>query len=676
MFSKISAYIKTALLEEQERWLLWLPVAMGCGVFLYFRLEKEPSQYAGLAMLILTFPALWRWRRFPLLRAVLLAAFGLGLGFSAVQWQAKRVAAPVLEKPIRFTTLQGHLTQVIDTEDGMKLVIDNPVMQKNEYHTVLPKRIRLNLRKADDTLQAGQEIRLRAGLFPLPQPALPGGYDIARHFYFQGIGAVGYGLAPVEIVKEANLNGAEEWLNDLRHRFSRKIREEIPGAEGTIADALITGEQSAIPKEIREAMAVAGIAHILSVSGLHLSLVAGIMFAALRFLLVLLPGVALRYPVKKWSALGALLGSFSYLALSGFQVAANRSFVMVALVLCAVLLDRQVLSLRSVALAAILLLVWTPESLLGPSFQLSFAATAAIVALYEVYSCKPLSNRFHDWWLVRPWFYLAGIALTSLVAGMATTPYVILHFHQLTIYHILTNLLTAPILSLLVMPAGLLVVLGMAVGCAGPFLAVMQWGIGKIIIIAQWVADLPLAVSYVPSFPDWGIACFTFGALWLCCWRKRWRFAGIPLMVLGMLSLLTSPMPDVVVAPLGEQVAIRMEDGNYTMVKGGTRNFVAQIWQESLGVKEFVSPIKDKRLKCDSEGCIANINEHSLAVPATRIAAAEDCELSEITIADFYMDCPGNSLRFSRPKAALALWLRDEKPRVRKAQSYIERLPE
>lgn len=674
MIRRLREYLIVTLLEEQERWLLWLPVAMGCGVLLYFHLENEPRQFIGLYALMLAAPSLWRWKRFPLLRAAMLGCFGMALGFAAAQFQAQRLQTPVLERPIRMTTLQGHLTQVQDTENGMKLMIQHPVAENNRYPVTLPDIIRLNLRQSDPALRAGQQVRLRAGIFPLPQPALPGGYDIARHFYFQGIGAVGFALAPVEVLQEAKVRGVEEALNDLRHQFSRKIRHAMPGAEGTIADALITGEQSAIPKGIRDAWAVAGITHMLSISGLHLSLVAGIMFIAVRLLLVLIPGIALRFPVKKWAAVAALLGSFGYLALAGFPVAANRSFLMVGLVLGAVILDRQVLSLRSVALAAILLLLWMPESLLGPSFQLSFAATVAIVALYEVYRRTPLSQQYHDWWLMRPWFYLCGIALTSLVAGLATTPYIVIHFHQFTIYPILANLLTSPILSLLVMPMGMLAICLMPLGWEAPPLAIMQWGIARMIALAEWVAELPNAVTYVPPFPGWGIACFTLGALWLCCWRQKWRLAGIPLIVIGMGSLAFTRLPDIVIAPLGELVALRTPEGGYVMAKGGTRNFKAEIWQESLGITEFTPAQNFKPLRCDSEGCIAILKNHTIALPKLREASSEDCHLANIMVTDFYADCPRSAFNFSRPRDAIALWWEDDGIRAERARSYVSRL--
>lgn len=671
------------MLAEQERWLLWLPVAMGCGIWLYFKLAVEPRAYAGLYALLLTIPALFRWKKYPLLRAILLVAFGLALGFAAAQFQVQRTATKVLERPIRFTVLQGHLAQIQDAEEGMKLVIDAPEIvpyvpkagevRKPFYpQPKLPDRIRLNLKKPEPQLMAGQMIKLRGGLFPLPQPALPNGFDMARHFYFQGIGAVGFGIAPVEVIEQAELHGWQEKLNDIRHRFSRLIREKIPGAEGTIADALITGEQSAIPAETREQWTTAGITHMLSISGLHLSIVAGFMFVVVRFLLVLIPGLALRYSIKKWAALVALIGSFAYLALAGFPVAANRSFVMVALVLGAVMLDRQVLSLRSVALAAILILLWMPESLLGPSFQLSFAATTAIVALYEVYKRTPLSRQFYDWWLMRPFFYLSGIAITSLVATAATAPFVILHFHQFALYPILANVLTSPILSLIVMPAGLLAVALMSVGGEAPALAVMQWGIAQINMLAAWISTLPHAVSYVPPFPIWGIACFTFGALWLCCWRQKWRLAGVPLMVIGLLSLSTSRLPDVVIAPLGEQVAVKINDKEYTMAKGGDRNFIAKIWAESLGIEAFIPAKQMQDMRCDGEGCVIKVSDRILALPKLREAAAEDCKTADAIVTSFYADCPRGEFVFSRPQEAAAIWW--DEMRVERARSYVTRL--
>jgi competence protein ComEC len=411
---------------------------------------------------------------------------------------------------------------------------------------------------------------------------------------------------------------------------------------------------------------------MLSISGLHLSLVAGILFVVVRFVLVLIPTFALRFPIKKWAAAAALLGSFVYLALAGFPVAANRSFLMVALVLGAVMLDRQVLSLRSVALAAILILLWTPESLLGPSFQLSFAATTAIVALYEVYRRTPLSQQFHDWWLVRPFFYLSGIAITSLVATAATAPFVILHFHQFALYPILANLLTSPILSVIVVPAGLLAVFLMPLGLEAFALTAMQWGITQINALAAWVSLLPHAVSYAPPFPTWGIACFTAGALWLCCWRQKWRLVGVPLMVVGLVSLTTTRLPDVVIAPLGEQVAVRNGEGGYAMVKGGDRNFIASIWAESLGIAEF-TPAKDfKAMRCDSEGCVVKIDNHTLALPKLRQAAAEDCATTDAMVTSFYAACPRSEFIFSRPQEAAAIWW--DEMRVERARSYVGRL--
>jgi competence protein ComEC len=676
----LATALSGVLLQERERWLLWLPVMMALGVLLYFALPTEPPRYAGLQMLLLASPLGWFTRKRLVLRVLMIGIAAMAVGFAAVQWQkAREGAGQPLTKPIFFTTLTARVAEVIDTEAGMKLVLENPVMEKSFRSPAHPlKKIRLNFRKRDMRLQTGQEIRVRAGLFPLPQPALPDGYDIARHFYFQGIGAVGYGILPVEILKPATRSDAAEQFVQMRQRLSRLIRAEIPDvAAGAIADSLITGEQTAIPKDIRQALSVAGIAHILSISGLHLSIIAAILFGSLRWFLVLIPAVALHFPIKKIAACGALAGAAIYLALAGFPVAANRSFVMVALVLGAVLLDRQVLSMRSVALAAIVILLWTPESLLGPSFQLSFAATIAIVACYESYRRhSQAGDWFVDRWLMKGWNYVGGIALTSLIAGLATTPFVILHFNQMTLYHILTNLLIAPLLSVVVMPAALLAVLLLPLNMAAPAFFLLEWGVKQIITIAVWVADLPFAVSFVPSFPLWGIALISFGGLWFCCWLGRWRWLGAPFFLMGLLSLATVRLPDVVIAPLASQIAIRnATDGGYAMVKGSTRNFTAGLWLKSLGIKEF-SPLADNpALRCDGMGCTALLGDTSLAILLRR-DATEDCSASEILIADFYLRCPTRPQRaILRPAAATAIWLTNQpKPIIKTASSYIMRL--
>lgn len=664
--------LRQLLLSEAERWMLWLPVLLGCGIYFYFSLSVEPSIYAGISAFSASVSGILLAKRWAFLRMLMLAMAMFALGFAAAQFQAWRLDTSTLERPIPFTHLRGHLAQVIDTEEGMKLVIDNPVAEKNWKPLELPQRIRLNLRTAEPQLAAGQEIRLRGGLFPLPQPVLPGGYDIARHFYFEGIGAVGYALPNIEIISQNPPNAWQEKLSALRQHISRLIRTEISGAAGTIADSLITGEQSAIPKQVREDMAIAGIAHILSISGLHLSLVAGILFVALRQLLVFIPMLALRFPVKKIAAFFALLGTAAYLALAGFPVAANRSFVMAALVLGTVIFDRQVLSMRSVALAAMLILLVSPESLMGPSFQLSFAATAAIVALYETYARKPLAGKFFDSWLLKPWFYLTGIVLTSLVAGLATTPFVILHFQQFTIYQVIANLGTSPLLSFLVMPAAMLAMLGMPFGLQDIGLTLMQYGIDGIIRLSHWVAGLPMAVSYVPGFPAWGMALMTFGGFWFCFWRQKWRMIGIPLVLAGAASLWTMTPPDVVIAPEAVQVALRLHDGHYAMVKGGTRNFTAKIWAESLGFTEYADLKQLPEWKCDRAGCFYQSERLTLSLPKRREVAAEDCVPNTLMIADFYPDCRGKNV-IARPKNAMALWLNSDSIVKKQSISYVMR---
>lgn len=671
---KFKTRIETLLLEEQTRWLLWLPVAMGLGVWLYFALPREPSPYAGGTAVLLALPSLFWWRRWPWLRAVLWALLAMAVGFAAAQWQTARMESPVVSRETGIVSISGDLAEILDTEKGLKLVIENPVMEGRQWG-VMPDKIRLSLKKPDERLQVGQQIRLRGGLFPLPSPALPGGFDFSRHFYFQGIGAVGFGLQPVEILSEAELSGFAQWLVSTRHELAKKVRDSIENRHaGAVSAALITGERSAIAAEVKDAMMGAGLAHMLAISGLHLGLVAGILFVMARTVLVFIPGFALKYMVKKWAAALALLGGFGYLALAGFPVSAQRAYVMVALVLGAVMLDRRVLPMRSLALAAIVILLVSPEALLSPSFQLSFAATIAILTLVESYwtgkSDKPW---LRESLLYKPLVYFGGIIVMSLAASLTTSPFVIYHFNQFTAWDVLGNLAASSLLSLWVMPSAVLAVLLMPLGLDGPLLWLMGEGVELILAVAFWVSSLPYALSYVPTISDGGMALIVLGGCWFCFWLTRWRWLGAPVVMAGVLSLLWVEQPDMLVSEKAEQIAFRLPDGNYAMLKGSMRNFNAGLWQEALGLEGWNKAGDVDEYRCDGFGCVLAVRGYDIAIPKNPTAMAEDCGEAAAIISAFYHDCEAEGLMIERPDMPVALYFGEE-IRMETARSFIQRL--
>jgi competence protein ComEC len=598
-----------ALMAERDRWVLWIPVILGLGISLYFALPAEPPAWTGAGGLALCLSLGWALRRRP---GLALPAFGLALlaaGFTLAQGRAVLVAAPVLERPSGKITLTGWAEEVEPLAGGGQRVtlervgvaVDGP----------RPQRVRLRF-KTDDPIPVGAKVTVAALLTPPPQPALPGAFDFARHAWFQGLGAVGTALGP-PVVEDG---GGGHRLNALRAAITRRILEVLPGATGGVTAALITGEVGGIPRPMLDAYRDSGLAHLLSISGLHMSLLAGLVFFVVRGGLALVPAVALRHPIKKWAAAVALVATFLYMLLAGAPVPAQRSFLMTGIVLLAVMLDRTALSMRLVAWAAVAVLAVTPEALIGPSFQMSFAAVAALIAAYEsvtprLTAWRSRHGRWHHWLLL----YVGGVVFSSLVAGSATAVYGAFHFNRFAVWSILANLAAVPLTGFLVMPFAVLALALMPVGLEAVALIPMGWGVATVNQVAVWVASWPSAALLLPVLPLSGLGLFTLGGLWLLLWRTRWRRWGIALMLLGLATALLDRPPDVLVDSRGYGFAVRMADGALLVNRGG--RLIRETWERRAG------PLADERwpkagrsrdglLSCDAKGCLYR-SRHGMA---------------------------------------------------------------
>lgn len=635
--------------EERARWVLWLPVLIGAGVGAYFALPTEPYYRLG-AGLLASCIVLWRLlRRFRFVQALCVMGIALSAGFTAAQMRAQSVAAPVLPHDMKYRDVSGVVEQMIDKEKGIRLILRDPTIEDLEPERT-PQRISISSRHALPELAVGDEVTLKAGLFPPPRPVLPGTYDFARSYYFERIGAVGFAQSELTVTHQAvaTVGTFSQWLANVRYRLSGQLQALIPGAAGTVAAALVMGDQKAIPEQTVQVMRDSGLAHVLSISGLHLSLAAGIVFLGMRFaLLALLPRLALYWNIKKIAAIFALLSAFAYLLLAGNPVPAQRSFVMVAFVLVAVLFDRRGISLYSLAWAAVLILLFEPESMLGASFQMSFAATMAMLAFYERYG--HLLADMQAGWLRKFWLYLLGIALTSLVATLATLPLALMHFNRVTVWGIVANLAMIPLASFVIMPAVVLFFLLMPLGCEARAAKIMEFGIDAMIRVANWVAQLPGAVVVLPSMTMWGFLLCIAGGLWLCLWSKRWRLWGLLPMMLGLATVALYNPPDVMLSDDGKQVAVRVPSGELTFLRGTGKSFDAEIFLRSdgremaLGLKDAMVVYPD-RVMCEGKFCRYRKNGHSLLLIKKREMLVRACgEPADIAVADFYIDgkdCP------------------------------------
>ncbi|MGP1358508.1 ComEC/Rec2 family competence protein, partial [Roseicyclus sp.] len=358
---------------------------------------------------------------------------------------------------------------------------------------------------------------------------------------------------------------------------SEGIRAAIPGQPGAFAAAVLTGDRSGLEAGPVEDMRDANIAHLLAISGLHMGLLTGVVYGGLRLALALVPYLALRYPIRKWAAAGALCAAAFYLALSGGNVATERAFIQVAVMLCAVMLDRRAITLRSVAIAALIVLAHRPETLFSPGFQMSFAATAALVAVFN-------GLRGAEWLRARPGWqkWLFALMMSSIVAGAATAPYAAAHFNRVSVYGLAANLLTVPVMGSLIIPAAVVAAILWPLGLSWLAFAVMEPGLIWTLEVARRVSDLPGAVDFVPNPPPGTLGLVSAGGVLLILWRGRGRWTGLAPLALAGALWTGGERPAVLVSDTGGLVGVMTEEGRALSRPRGD-GFVAGIWLENDG---------------------------------------------------------------------------------------------
>jgi len=619
-----------SLLAERHRWPLWLPVALGTGTALYFALPVEPGALAAVAAVILCVTAglgAYRSHR-PWTRAALALLAALALGFGNAKWREMRVAAPVVAHPL-VSHLTGRVAGLDWGRAGLRVVLDDV---RSGRLPDPPTRIRLLVRKGAEGLHVGQGVGLTAQLMPPPGPAAPGDSDFARAAYFARIGAVGFAYGAPGLVPlphgPAFLDRVPGAVEGMRAAVTARIRAQLPESEGAIASAIITGERGGIDPDDEAALRDAGLAHVLAIAGLHMALVGAGLFWLARALLALIPAIALNYPIKKWAAGLALLGAGFYLVISGGSSSSVRAFVMLGMMLLAVLLDRPALSMRSLALAAAVLLLARPEAITEPGFQMSFAAVASLIAVAEWEQGRErIAPRSY---LYR---HLRGIALTSLVASLATLPFAMFYFGRATHYAVLGNLLAMPVMGLVVMPFAALSVLAMPFGLERAPLQALGWGIDLMLKLGRFVSGLPGAITVTPAFPMSALVLVGFGGLWLVIWRRGVRWWGVVPVAAGVALALSAPRPDLFVASDARTIALRGGDGRLFFPVPPKDHFAADRWLLRDGDNRAWRDASSRSLACDGLGCIARRHGMIIALAMRPEALDEDCARADLVIA-------------------------------------------
>lgn len=661
---KLVAAVETEL--DRGAAFLFVPVFLAIGALVYFALPAEPA----LMPLVLTCAAvaslalLARSRRW--LNHLLSGIAVCLLGMTAAKVETWRMDTRMLGGEIS-TRLSGRVVEIDHLDNGrMRLIIDVTATERPKLRYA-PYRVRLTARKVPEAVLAGSQVSGYVRLMPPSGPVRPGSYDFSFESYFDGIGASGFFMKGPELGLAAKppspIEDAGAWIENARDRIAARIRDRIGGAEGEIAAALMVGVRGGIPEDANEALRRTGLYHIISISGLHMAMVAGTVMVLIRMAFAAFPNFSSRRPVKKYAAGVALVSTAAYLFVSGAEVAAQRSFIMLGVMLAAVLCDRAALTMRNLAISAIVVILVSPHEVVGPSFQMSFAATAALVGAYAWWSdrqsasAQPLVQRSPASKILR-WIaaFVIGLVATSLIAGLATSVFGAWHFQRVSPLSLFANLAVMPIVSVLVMPFAVVAGVLMPLGLDGIFLDTMGVGLTAMIAVAKWFsARSPIDAVGLVSVHS---VIFVTIALVIASMATTWlRLAALPFAAMGMLTLADARRPEVLVSEDGRLVAVALADGRLAVNRGRAGQFTIDNWKRALVREEIVAPPRrgssgkvsavEGAFVCSDGLCRArHVSGAKIAHAESAAAAKPACAGTELIVVDdaTVTDvCPGSS---------------------------------
>lgn len=567
--------------EERGRFLIWAPLFFGTGIGLYFVPLREPdiATYTALAVLTLICAGIawrWPWGIGPLARALICVALGFGVAGARAHW----VAGPVLDFRY-YGPIEGRIVAMDRSQsDAVRRTLDQ-VRLSDVNPAKVPNRVRVSLHGNQSFLSPaiGQRIALTGHLSGPNGPVEPGGFDFQRMAWFRGIGAVGYTRSPALLLSlpTGELSLA---VGQLRQTIANRVREVLPGESGAFAATITTGDRSSMERATIDALRGSNLAHLLAISGLHMGLLTGFVFQAMRVLMGLWPRLTLNVPVKKLAAVTAIGAGVFYLALSGGAVATTRAFIMVTTMFVAILFDRRALTLRAVAMAAMIVLILTPEALVEPGFQMSFAATTALVAVFawiRDLSRDGSTRRLPGW--LRP---VVTVVISSAVAGLATAPIGAAHFNQVSHYGLAANLLSVPIMGAVIMPLAVLAALLAVVRLEAVALLLMDWPIRWILWVADTVSSLDGAIGKVPTPPGYILPLLAVTGIVFVLLRGREKWVAIVLTVVACAGWATVERPAVLISSSGGLIGVMTDQGR-ALSKARGEGFSALSWLENDG---------------------------------------------------------------------------------------------
>ncbi|MDT7950511.1 MAG: ComEC/Rec2 family competence protein [Acetobacteraceae bacterium] len=648
---------------ERGRFVPWLPVCMMLGVALYFAFRANPPAWSGAAAsgLSLVLLAL-AWRSWPG-RVGALALAAASLGFLSAQVATWR-ALPLTDLPRTATIVRGTVRAVDILPDGRRLVLDGARLGEGD---TVARRLRVRVKRGDQTpVVAGDEVQVRALMRPPSGPPYPGGWDLQRDAYFNGLGGGGTALAAITVLDHHPPAGLSAAIQAVRDWIGSRVMAAIPGSPGAIAATFLTGSTLAIPQADRAAMRDSGLAHLLAVAGLHIGIVMGLVFGATRLGLASWERSALFWPTKAIAAVTALAAGGGYMLLAGAHVPVMRSFAMACVVTLGLVVGRRALSLRGWALAALALMSFAPQEVVGVSFQMSFAAVLALISGYE--ALRPVLMRLygHQWWRLTI-SHVVALVLTSLLAGTASAPYGAFHFGHIQLYFIAANVLAVPLTAMWVLPLGLLGLALMPFGLEGLALTPMGWGVQAILAIGRTVSSWPEATTAIRPMPGWGLLVFSLGLAWLALWRTRWRMLGVVPIVAGLLSPAMLSLPDLLVSGDARLIALRVGSQFWLQTHAGGSKFTREEWETHFAAGPFETMRDGAPAACGPDLCQSGpvlLLRSKLPVPEGRCAGVALLVSAEPARGE----CPSDVALLDRftvwRDGAAAVWINDGSARV------------
>jgi competence protein ComEC len=620
VFWRVEAFLEV----ERAQLPLWFTAVFGAGIAVWLWLPG-PAQWGAAILLGLAISAagisLGTGR---IARSMLFAGLAFAAGCALIWWRSDRVAAPRLERPavVAFEARVEKM-ETRAAKGDLRLTLET-------HFPGLPPLVRVSLAEEDAApgLGDGARIRLKARLQPPPPMALPGSHDFARDLWFAGIGGVGRAIGPVEVVEPATGGN----LDALRDRLGRHIRTQLPGRSGGIATALATGDQAAVGEEDAEAMRRSGLAHLLSVSGLHIAAVVGAaMLLALR-LLAISERLALRFNLVLIAAGAGALAGIAYTLLTGMQVPTVRACIAALLVLGGIALGRDAISLRLVAVGALAVLLIRPEALAGASFQMSFAAVTSIIALHHWAPVRHWLSPREESWLVGLIRGVGGLLLTGLAVEIALIPFALYHFHRAGIYGVAANLIAIPLTTFVIMPLEAAALILDTVGLGAPVWAACGWAIEGILGLAHRVGTAEGAVAMLPTMPRWAFALMVGGGLWLCLWSGRIRRWGLAPFAAGALGAAMAPVPSMLVTGDGQHLALVRDDGVPLLLRSRSGDFVRDLMSEAAAYDGDPLPLEEENFaRCGRDACMADIAGGGTAWRLLAIRSRNRIDWAELT---------------------------------------------